>query len=281
MAEPGNCVPKDTSTKDLSADSALLSRAVDEAGAIALRHFRSDARQWYKGPGQIVTEADIEVDQCLHDILIKARPGDGWLSEERPDDGSRHRCRRVWIVDPIDGTRSFVEGAPEFTISIALVEDGKPILASIFNPATDEHFQATVGRGATLNDQPLTPSDHQEIANSRLLASIGEMRKRRWPERMSTARFTTIGSLAYKLALVAAGRFDGLVSLRPSNDWDLAAALLLIQEAGGWLGDASGRFLRLNGSTLRHQGLVAAGTESLYNSLVSHLEMIQSLPDQN
>ena len=276
MVSRGNCVPKATAVSDLSADLTLLSTAVAEAGAITLRYFRTDARQWYKGPGQIVTEADLEVDRCLHDLLIGARPDDGWLSEERQDDGSRRECRRVWVVDPIDGTRSFAEGVAEFTISIALLEGGEPVLASVFNPATAEHFQAVAGRGAALNGQLLSPSDHQEIADATLLASIGEMRKRRWPERMPTARFKTIGSLAYKLALVAAGRFDGLVSLRPSNDWDLAAAVLLIKEAGAWLGDAHGRSLSLNGPTLRHEGLVAAGTEPLYNRLVSQLDMIRS-----
>lgn len=276
MASTGNCAPKDTASKALLVESTVLSTAVAEAGAIALRHFRNDARTWYKGPGQIVTEADIEIDQYLHDILIKAKPGDGWLSEERPDDGSRHRCRRVWFVDPIDGTRSFAEGVPEFTISIALIDDGEPVLASIFNPATGEHFRAVAGAGATLNELPLTPSDHREIVGAGLLASSGEMTKRRWPERMPTAKFTTIGSLAYKLALVAAGRFDGLVSLRSSNDWDLAAAVLILKETGCWLGDASGKPLSLNGPTLRHNGLVAAGSKSLYNQLVDRLEMIQS-----
>ncbi|MGI9450576.1 MAG: inositol monophosphatase family protein, partial [Geminicoccaceae bacterium] len=186
----------------------------------------------------------------------------------------------VWMVDPIDGTRSFAEGVPEFTISIALVEEGRPILASVFNPATGEHFQAMAGHGALLNDQPLIPSDRGEIAGARLLASSGEMRKRRWPERMQGASFKTIGSIAYKLALVAAGRFDGLVSLRATNDWDLAAAILLISEAGGQLSDAAGQPLVLNGPTLRHQGLVAAGTGSLYNELVNRLETIRSSSDQ-
>ncbi len=280
MLSQGNCVPKSTATEGLSADAALLSTAVSEAGSIALRHFQKGGRRWQKGPGQIVTEADIEIDQALHDILIGARPDDGWVSEERPDDGSRHRCQRVWIVDPIDGTRSFAEGTPEFAISIALAEQGKPVLASVFNPATDEHFQAMAGQGATIGQLKLSPSDHLEIDGAKLLVSSSETKKRRWPEQMPAAKFTTIGSLAYKLALVAAGRFDGLVSLRPSNDWDLAAAALLIREAGGWLGDASGQPLVLNGPTLRHEGLVAAGTEKLYSSLVSQLEIIRSLSDQ-
>lgn len=280
MSSMANCVPKDTAIGGESTDSLLLSRAVAEAGDIALRYFRNNAKHWYKGPGQIVTEADIEVDRCLHDILISARPDDAWLSEECEDDGSRHHCRRVWIVDPIDGTRSFVEGKPEFTISIALVEDGRPILASIFNPVTNEHFRAAAGLGATLNHRPLKPSNQRDLAGARLLASGSEMRKRNWPKFMPSATFKAIGSLAYKLALVADGCFDGLISLRSSNDWDLAAAILLIEEAGGWLGDSSGQRLRINGPTLRHDGLVAAGSEILYNELIGCLEMVRTSADQ-
>lgn len=263
----------------LSADFHLLSQAMDAAGEVALRYFRNDAKHWYKAPGQIVTEADIEVDQCLRDRLISARPNDGWLSEECEDDGSRHKCRRVWMVDPIDGTRSFAEGKPEFTISVALVEDGNPILASIFNPANNEHFKAVSGQGAWLDGRSLKPSKHTDLAGATLLASMSEMRKRQWPHHMPSARFKTIGSLAYKLALVADGRFDGLISLRPSNDWDLAAALLIVREAGGWLADASGRLLALNGPTLRHEGLVAAGTEILYSRLLRQLEIVRSSSD--
>lgn len=267
---------KDTVPDDLAADRALLSTAVDEAGEIARRYFRSDPRQWQKGPGQIVTEADIAIDRQLHDRLIGARPDDGWLSEEREDDGSRSRQRRVWIVDPIDGTRSFAAGVAEFTISVALVIDGRPAVASVFNPITSESFDAIAGGGANLNGDPLTPSDRTTVDGASLLASLGEMKRRRWPEAMPSADFTTIGSLAYKLALVAAGRFDGLVSLRSCHDWDIAAAVLLLEESGAWLGDGSGRPIRLNQTTLRHAGLVAAGAEPLYNALVSRLETIGS-----
>ncbi len=265
-----------TSIAGLQADSDLLSRAMEAAGEVALRYYRKNAKSWHKGPGQIVTEADIEVDRCLHDLLTTARPADAWLSEESEDNGSRHRCPRVWMVDPIDGTRSFAEGLPEFTISVALVEAGQPVLASIFNPVTEEHFRAVAGQGARLNDVPMKPSDHKELANATLLASASEMRKRNWHRYMPEAGFKTIGSLAYKLALVAAGRYDGLISLRSSHDWDLAAADLILREVGATLTDAVGRPLALNGETLKHQGLVAAGGQSLYNILVRRLEVIRS-----
>ena len=261
------CDHEDTPSDDLASDRRLLSTAVAEAGEIARHYFRAGANSWYKGPGQIVTEADIAIDRQLHDHLIGNRPGDGWISEEREDDGSRERCRRVWIVDPIDGTRSFAEGVEEFTISVALVIDGEPAAASVLNPMTSEHFKATANGGATLNGEPLVPSAQETIADAALLASVGEMKKRRWPEVMPDANFTTIGSLAYKLALVAAGHFSGLVSLRSCHDWDIAAATLLLKESGAWLGDGSGHPIRLNQSTLRHRGLVAAGRESLYKDL--------------
>ncbi len=261
---------------DLDADRALLSTAVDQAGAIARKYFRADAKSWEKGPGQIVTEADIAIDQALHTLILAERPDDGWLSEERRDDGSRSRRRRVWVVDPIDGTRSFANGVAEFTISVALMIDNEPVLASVSNPITSEHFEATIGRGAWLNGTPITPSGQATIDGASLLASWTEMKKRRWREAMSEASFTTIGSLAYKLALVAAGRYSGLVSLRSCSDWDIAAAVLILKESGALISDGDGRPIRLNQSTLRHAGLVAAGSEPLYTALVSRLETIRS-----
>ncbi len=261
---------------DLQADHELLSTAVDEAGAIARRYFRADPKSWEKEPGQIVTEADIAIDRSLHTLITTERPNDGWLSEERRDDGSRSQCQRVWVVDPIDGTRSFANGVAEFTISIALMMDGQPVLASISNPITMEHFEATLGGGAWLNGTRITPSKQPSVDGSSLLASWTEMKKRRWQELMPEASFTTIGSLAYKLALVAAGRYSGLVSLRSCSDWDIAAAVLILKEAGAVISDGQGQSIQLNQSTLRHAGLVAAGAEPLYTALISRLETIRS-----
>jgi len=247
IGKPANiCGPRDTGPDDLATDSTLLSTAVEQAGAIARHYFRGDLNPRYKGPGQIVTDADIAIDQQLHDHLIGNRPGDGWLSEERPD------------------------------ISAALLIDGKPAVASVFNPITSEHFQAVRGAGATLNGNPLVPSQQSTIHGASILASSGEMKKRRWPDAFPEASFTTIGSLAYKLALVASGHFSGLVSLRSCSDWDIAAAVLLIEEAGAMLSDGKGHPIRLNQSTVRHHGLVAAGAKPLYTDLVNRLEMIAS-----
>jgi myo-inositol-1(or 4)-monophosphatase len=257
----------------LAADLQLAREAAAAAGALALSHFGAGRRSWYKGPGQVVTEADLAVDALLHDRLRAARPDYGWLSEERIDDRSRRRCRRVWVVDPIDGTRAFAEGVPQFAISIALVEGGAPLLGVVLNPATDESFEARRSGGAWLNGQRLRVSQRTELVDAALLSSRTEMKRRHWPSMLPEATFTTIGSLAYKLALIAGGRYDGLVSLRASHDWDIAAAQVIVGEAGGRMTDAAGRTIVLNQDTPRHAGLAAAGTQGLHDALLARLEM--------
>ena len=254
-----------------AAEWHCLRAAIGAASELALGHFRSGSAHWYKGPGQVVTAADLEVDRLLHEALIGAFPDDGWLSEERPDDLTRLRRRRVWVVDPIDGTRAFADGLPEFAISVALLVDDLPVLGVVCNPATAESFEAEQGRGAWLDGTPLQVSARREIATARLLSSRTEMR--RWAELLPEMAFTDISSLAYKLALVAAGRFDGLVSLRPTHDWDVAAADLLIAEAGGRLSAADGAPLVLNRPVPRHIGLAAAGTEALHRALIARLDV--------
>ena len=149
---------------DLDAELELARAAALAAGELALSHFGAGRRSWYKGPGQVVTEADLAVDALLHDRLRAARPDDGWLSEERADDGSRTHCRRVWMVDPIDGTRAFADGVPQFAISVALVERGQPLVGVVVNPATGERFEARRGGGAWLDGQRLSVSTSTALA---------------------------------------------------------------------------------------------------------------------
>jgi myo-inositol-1(or 4)-monophosphatase len=265
---------------NLEAELQLARDAAAAAGALALSHFRTGGRSWHKGPGQVVTEADLAVDALLHDLLREARPDYGWLSEERVDDRSRTRCPRVWVVDPIDGTRAFAEGVAQFAISIALVEGGEPLLGVVLNPATDERFEARRNGGAWLNGARLRVSDCADLVDAALLSSRTEMKRRDWPRLLPEATFTTIGSLAYKLALIAGGRFDGLVSLRASHDWDIAAAQLLVEEAGGLVTDAAGRAIVLNQATPRHSGLAAAGPKGLHEALLERLASAAATFDQ-
>ena len=248
-----------------------LRAAIAAAGDLALSHFRAGGGHWFKGPGQVVTAADIEVDRLLHEKLIGAFPEDAWLSEERADDRARLHRRRVWMVDPIDGTRAFANGLPEFAISVALLVDSAPVLGVVANPATGEWFEAERTCGAWLGGVRLRASTHHTLQGARLLSSRTEMHRRNWQELMPEAAFTDLSSLAYKLALVAAGRFDGLISLRASHDWDFAAAQLLIAEAGGLLTGADGAVLVLNQPEPRHPGLIAAGTHALHRALLVRL----------
>ena len=254
-----------------AAEWSCLRRAVAAAGEVALRHFCARGAHWFKAPGQIVTAADLEIDRLLYESLIGEFPDDAWLSEERADDRARLHRARVWMVDPIDGTRAFANGLPEFAISIALLRDGAPALGVVLNPATGESFEAERGSGAWCGGARLHVSTHDALQGARLLSSRTEMRRRSWPVLMPEATFTDLSSLAYKLALVAAGRFDGLISLRASHDWDLAAALLLITEAGGRLTEPDGAALVLNRPEPQHPGLAAAGADGLHRALLERL----------
>lgn len=242
-----------------AAEAAHVREAVREAGRIAMRFFRQKHERWEKGPGQVVTEADVAIDRFLHAELLGAYPTDGWLSEETEDDRTRLDRRRVWVVDPIDGTRSFAEGTPEFTICVGLLIENDPVMGFVFNPATDEMFEARLGEGAFRNGERLAASRATSLEGARIAASRFESRKRNFASLFPNARLTGMGSLAYKLALVASGRFDGYLSWRRTHDWDIAAATLLLTEAGAVITDAGGGPIRLNQPEPRHPGLLAAG----------------------
>lgn len=253
--------------------------AVQEAGRLAMRYFRSGYDRWEKAPGQIVTDADLAVDRYLKQALSALLPEAAWLSEETPDDRLRLERAWVWIVDPIDGTRSFAEGLPEFTISVALLEASRPELGLILNPATGELFESARGMGTFLNGTRVTGSSQGTLEGARILCSSTENRRRNFKAMLPMAEVCTIGSLAYKLALVAAGRFAGYLSWRRSHDWDIAAAVLMLDEAGIRTTDANGEPMALNRPEPRHDGLVvapaplhAAMLEALAPARAAHVE---------
>src|SRR4051794_9905043 len=243
----------------LAADLGLAPAATRPAGECAMRYFRTTHRTWEKGPGQVVTEADVAIDRFLKERLLAERPGYGWLSEESEDDPARLGRRCVWIVDPIDGTRSFAEGTPEFSISVALVEGGTAVLGIVLNPATDELFAAARGQGTSLNERPVRATARQALPRARIVASRFESKRHHFPDILPEVEVTTIGSLAYKLALVACGRFDGYLSWRRTHDWDIAGAAGLLSEGGGTLPAAEGRPIALTRERPVHDGLGAAG----------------------
>jgi myo-inositol-1(or 4)-monophosphatase len=241
------------------AELTLMTEAAREAGAIAMRFFGTAARRWTKDDDSPVTEADIAVDHFLHDHLTAARSGYGWLSEEREDDPARLSRQRVFIVDPIDGTRAFIAGEQGWVVSIGLVEDGRSVAGVLFDPVADELWSAAVGAGAFMNGQPLAAGTRTEIAGARVAASKKAIRIAGLVDREGTMNRIFTKSLARRLALVAQGRFDAAIASASARDWDLAAAVLLVQEAGGTVSDLGGAAVRFNRPDTRQPSLVAAG----------------------
>lgn len=253
----------------LTQDRDLLNAAVREAGALALSHFNSGVKSWNKKPNDPVSEADIAIDRLLHERLAQARPDYGWLSEESERRAAKNGS--LWVIDPIDGTRAFIEGKPEFTVCVALMQDGQPILAAIYNPASEEFFEATAGGGARLNDKPIHASGHGSLMEARFLASRRTFEKHGWLSRAAKADFGYRNSIAYRMALVAAGKFDAAISLTPKSDWDIAAADLLVREAGGRCTTADGTVLEYGSSDHRHPSVIATGA-FVFDDLVDLLK---------
>jgi myo-inositol-1(or 4)-monophosphatase len=254
---------------DIASDAELLKRTVREAGALALTMFRTEIKQWTKGQSSPVSEADIAVDELMHQRLQSATPDYGWLSEESVDDRVRLSKARAWIVDPIDGTRAYLGGREDWSISAALVENGTPRLAAVFAPATDEFFFASEGQGATRNDAPISTStgggfDIDRMAGPHFL--LNRVRGATSPE----LRNFKIGSLALRISRVAHGAIDAAFVGGNSRDWDLAAADLLVREAGGRLTTLNGDALVYNRVEVTHEVLLAAGRER-HARLVAHL----------
>jgi len=241
-------------------DLALLVGAAREAGALAAAHFarRPPAREKPGGAGP-VTEADLAVDAFLRGTLTAARPGYGWLSEETEDGPARLFAERVFIVDPIDGTRAFVAGEPGWALSLAVAERGEVIAAAVFLPMLERLYAAAAGRGATCNGAPVRASRRQGARGATLLAARPALAAENWragaPPPMERV-FRP--SLAHRMSLVADGRFDAMLTLRPTWEWDVAAGALLAAEAGARVSDRAGAPLRFNAATPLVHGVLAA-----------------------
>lgn len=242
----------------LADDEALLLDAVQAAGELALHYFKRGVQATTKIDHTPVTEADFAVDKLLHDRLREARSGYGWLSEETVDNAERLEARRVWIVDPIDGTRAFIAGKPDWVISAGLVEDGEPLLGILLNPVNSQLFIARRGGGASLDGAPLDIAARSDIEGARLIVTRGLLNRKIWASPWPETEIVWANSIAYRLALIAAGHADATFALSGKSEWDLAAAALLVHEAGGVVTDAKGAALRFNQPVPRINGLVAA-----------------------
>jgi myo-inositol-1(or 4)-monophosphatase len=246
-------------------DLALLETCVRGAGEIARKFYGSDFKRWAKDGGSPVTEADLAVDTYLKENLLKARPGYGWLSEESIDNAERLTAARVFVVDPIDGTVAFMKQRPHFTICAAVVEAGRAMSAAVHNPISEECFTARRGAGAFLNGKPIHVADRDRLEGARMLGPK-TMFETGWP----AMEVTSYSSIAYRVALVADGRHDAMVSLSTKCDWDLAAADLIVNEAGGLLTDEKGGSLIYNQPAATQHAAIAAGGR-LHAQILAHL----------
>jgi myo-inositol-1(or 4)-monophosphatase len=237
-----------------------LAETVLAAGDVALRTFRQPLRQWIKGESSPVSEADIAVNEFLRERLLGQAGGFGWLSEENEDDPARLEAENVWIVDPIDGTRAYLAGQDDWTISVALAARGRPTLGAIFAPVSRELFLGVAGRGATRNGATIAASTGSDMTGAKV---VGPKRHINWLAGLNANAMPVprIGSIALRLARVAQGELDVAFAGGNSHDWDLAAADLLVHEAGGALTTMAGEALTYNGSELVHGALLAAGQE--------------------
>ncbi|MCI2400168.1 3'(2'),5'-bisphosphate nucleotidase CysQ [Aliiroseovarius subalbicans] len=253
-------------------DLQLLIDAARESGRIA-RHFFENAHEiWEKADGQgPVTEADIAVDRLLRTDLRAARPGYGWLSEETEDDLDRLKADRVFIVDPIDGTRAFIEGSPTWAHSLAVVDRGQVTAAVVYLPMTDRLFAATKGQGATLNGEAITASPRDDLGGASVLAARPAFEPWHWKDALvPPVKRNFRSSLAYRMALVGQGRFDAMLTLRATWEWDIAAGALIVEEAGGRVTDKTGAALCFNNEVPQLPGVVAGGAQ-IHPALVTRL----------
>ncbi|WP_298677458.1 3'(2'),5'-bisphosphate nucleotidase CysQ [uncultured Lentibacter sp.] len=252
-------------------DLALLIKAAQKSGEIATGFAMDRLKKWDKEDGAgPVTEADLAVNAYLEDTLRSARPDYGWLSEETEDTSTRLGKPRAFVIDPIDGTRSFIEGSTTWAHSFAIVEEGAPVAAVVYLPLRQKLYAAARGQGATLNGAPLTISPQADFASLEVLATKPVFDAKHWKAGTPNLKRAHRPSLAYRLALVAEGRFDAMITLRRSWEWDIAAGALLLSEAGARVTDRLGVPLTFNKADPASQGVLAA-SPAMHARLLSAL----------
>jgi myo-inositol-1(or 4)-monophosphatase len=255
-------------THDVMTDLELAILAARDAGEIVMRSFGTKQRVTHKSPEQPLTEADLAADAALKRMLLGNRPGYGWLSEETADNPERLQKRLVWIVDPIDGTRSFINGYPEFAISIGLVENQRPLVGVVYNPATDELYAARRGHGAwRVGGAKLNV---QNAVSPALVASRTEISEGELQPFEDAFRIQGTGSTAYKMMKVADGTAQVFVSRGPKSEWDVCAGVLIVEEAGGRATDLKGRSLSFNQPRTGSYGILATNG-ALHSQMIDRL----------
>jgi myo-inositol-1(or 4)-monophosphatase len=243
---------------DLAREREVAVDAARQAGAVVRRYYGTGVAVAQKGPDSPVTKADLEANACIRELIAKAFPTDGWLSEETADSTDRLGKRRVWVVDPLDGTKEFVAHIPEFCVCVALVEDGRPIVGVSYNPVADRLYVAVRGKGTTVNERPTRVSTTASVQDAVVLASRSEDKRGEWDPFKNRVHVTLTGSVAFKLAELATGNGDATFTLTPKNEWDICAGTLLVEEAGGRATDLEGHPLVFNQPSTLRPGMIAS-----------------------
>jgi myo-inositol-1(or 4)-monophosphatase len=264
-------------TTSATEDREMLRSAAVSAGIIAAGYFRKGVKTWTKENASPVSEADIVLDDYLRGTLLSARPGYGWLSEETADGPDRLSHRRVFVVDPIDGTRGFIRGEDSWTVSLAVVEDGIAIAGVVYAPARDELYDAALAEGARLNGRPLRRQRHPGRA-APLIPAPGAVHQELQALGLEYTRGPAYPSLAYRLVQVATGHLDAVATRRGSQDWDIAGAACILAETGIGFEDVCIGALRFNRPEIRHGALAALGEPSLKAPLHAALVKIYGCP---
>jgi len=256
------------SRTDFSLDR--IREALEAAASVMSGFVPGKVKADFKSGDDPVTEADRAANRVLREVLL--RDGEGWLSEESEDDLDRLARDRVWVVDPLDGTREFVAGIPEWCVSVALVENGRAVAGGISNPATGEITLGGLGYGVTCNGQPARPSQKSSLEGARVLASRSEVKRGEWDRfQGGSLVIQPMGSVAYKLARVAVGKADATWTLTPKHEWDVAAGVALVTAAGGGVRSLANSPLTFNNQAALLPGLVAGGPH-LIEPLCAFLE---------
>src|SRR5581483_459340 len=222
-----------------------------------------------------VTQADLEANACIRGLVAAAFPDDGWLSEETADSSERLGRRRVWVVDPLDGTKEFIQHIPEFCVCIALVEAERPIVAVEYNPAADRLYVAVRGEGTTVNGATAHVSRTARVSDARVLASRSEDKRGEWDPFKHRVHVDLTVSVAFKLAELATGMGDATFTLTPKNEWDICAGTLLVEEGGGKVTDLEGKPLRFNQPKTLRPGMIASNG-TLHEGLLALIAEVQA-----
>ncbi|MBJ3763221.1 3'(2'),5'-bisphosphate nucleotidase CysQ [Maribius pontilimi] len=251
-------------------DLPLLIDAALGGGQIAMAHWRSDPATRTKDDGSPVSVADTAVDDALRDTLTRARPAYGWMSEETPDDRARLSRAHCFILDPIDGTRAYLDGSTTWALSLAVAEAGRITAAVIHMPAKGLTYTAALGQGAWLNGVRIRASAIARAEGAALITSKATYAARHWRGTPPDFEKHFRPSMAYRLAVVAAGRFDAMMTLRQAWEWDIAAGALIAAEAGATVTDRHGAPLRFNSAPRQSAGVVAANP-ALHDEILKQL----------